>query len=103
MDEAGVIPFLDPSDPTKPLSFVASAVRIVGVSGSALASGFMFDFVGAWFDHDEARQGKHSLPTASNGDKSNDFYNELMKGSAFLYKGQLASLFIKNKYSVLRG
>ena len=54
MDDAGCIFFKQPSDPTKIMSFIASSVKIMGVSGDLK---IMFDFVGTSI----AYEGAHGI------------------------------------------
>ena len=49
MDDGGCIYFTQPSDPSKPLTFIASSLKIRGVSGQL--SNLLFDFVGTSIDY----------------------------------------------------
>ena len=86
-DSAGIIPFTEKDDPTKPLSFVATRVWVHYVGNEDAVDILPFDFVGTFLDFDEAATGNHSTP-AEGGNKTNMFYKDRIMDQAFLYKGK---------------
>ena len=80
LDDNGLLYFTHPSDPNKPLKFVAATVEFI------LNAGYInFDLLGMLYDFDTASDGKHA-------DNADDMFNEKV----------IATYWMKGKITYLR-